>query len=64
MTRPGLIRGLRIAGTAFFGVLCVLLIVFWVRSTWSVEKIMFDIAGRPCTIGSLPGSLVVGFSEG
>jgi hypothetical protein len=38
MDRPRLIRGLRIAWTAFFGFFCVLLIVFWVRS-YSVVKV-------------------------
>jgi hypothetical protein len=35
MNRPRLIRGLQIAWTAAWGVLCVLLVVLWVRSkTW------------------------------
>src|SRR5262245_34023427 len=38
MIRPRLIRGLRIAWSAWWGVLCVLLLVLWVRSfpsrTW------------------------------
>jgi hypothetical protein len=37
MDRPRLIRGLRIAWTAFFGILCVLLIVSWVRSYWWMD---------------------------
>src|SRR5262245_49372776 len=34
MERAKVIRGLRIAWTAFFGILCVLSIGLWVRSYW------------------------------
>ena len=34
MTRPRLIRGLRIAWSVWWGILCVLLIGLWVRSYW------------------------------
>ena len=39
MDRPRLIRGLRIAWTAWWGILCVLLIVLWVRSYWRGESV-------------------------
>jgi hypothetical protein len=42
MTRPRLIRGLRIAWSVAWGILCVLLVVLWVRSySW------VDTAGGP-----------------
>jgi hypothetical protein len=34
MDRPRLIRGLRIAWRVAWGILCVLLVVLWVRSYW------------------------------
>lgn len=34
MTRPRLIRGLRIAWSVSWGILCVLLVVLWVQSYW------------------------------
>ena len=39
MDRPRLIRGLRIAVSAVFGILCVLLIMLWVRSYWVSDRI-------------------------
>ena len=38
MNRPRLIRGLRIAWSVWWGILCVLLIVLWVRSYWWVDQ--------------------------
>ncbi|MEX0642938.1 MAG: hypothetical protein WD468_09575 [Pirellulales bacterium] len=35
MNRPRLLRGLRVAWTAVFGILCVLLVLLWVRSYWA-----------------------------
>ena len=40
MDRPRLIRGLRIALSAVFGILCLLLIVLWVRSYWVAQMIL------------------------
>jgi hypothetical protein len=37
MNRPRLIRGVRIAVSAVFGMLCVLLLVLWVRSYWALS---------------------------
>ena len=37
MTRPRLIRGLRIAWSVWWGILFVLLIVLWVRSYWRMD---------------------------
>src|SRR5262245_57793790 len=39
MDRPRLIRGLRIAWSVVWGILCVLLIVLWMRSYWWVTNI-------------------------
>jgi hypothetical protein len=41
MYRPRLIRGLRIAVSAVCGILCVLLIVLWVRSYWWFDIIYY-----------------------
>jgi hypothetical protein len=37
MDRPRLIRGLRIAWSVWWGILCLLLIVLWVRSYWHMD---------------------------
>src|SRR5262245_13448315 len=39
MDRPRLIRGLRIAWSVWWGILCVLLIVMWVRSYWYADSV-------------------------
>src|SRR5262245_4489637 len=61
MTRPRLIRGLRIAWSVWWGILCVLLIVLWVRSySWSDEvytqSFYFDSDNGLITSTSLVGS--------
>src|SRR5262245_4711789 len=63
MNRPRLVRGLRILWSVWSGILCVLLVVLWVRSSWTVEVILFDIGGSRGVLGSVPGSFVIGFSE-
>ncbi len=40
MDRPRLVRGLRIAVSAACGILCVLLIVLWVRSFWQLDLVL------------------------
>jgi hypothetical protein len=47
MDRPRLIRGLRIAWSVWWGILCVLLIVLWVRIYWWTTYI----------VGRMPASL-------
>jgi hypothetical protein len=37
MDRPPFIRGLRIAWSVAWGILCVLLVVLWVRSYWRMD---------------------------
>jgi hypothetical protein len=39
MTRPRLIRGLRIAWSVVWGIVCVLLIVLWVRSYYVADSV-------------------------
>jgi hypothetical protein len=43
MDRPRLIRGLRIAWSVVFGILCVLLICLWVRSNGRWERFYIGI---------------------
>lgn len=77
MNRPRMIRRLRIVWTAFFGVLCVLLVALWVRSysefyfvRWNLLSIAtvtnWSVNGRIHTLywsGATPGSWVVGNVE-
>src|SRR5262245_57156192 len=39
MDRPRLMRGLRIAWSVWWGILCVLVIVLWVRSYWRWDEL-------------------------
>ena len=57
MDRPRLIRGLRIAWTVVFGILCVLLIVLGVRSYWYRDG-MFRYSTRFVAILSECGDIV------
>jgi hypothetical protein len=41
MNRPRLIRGLRIAWSMWWGIVCVLLVVLWVHSYVSLDSISF-----------------------
>src|SRR5262245_56059937 len=43
MTRPRLIRGLRIAWSVWWGILCVLLVVLWVRSYWFKDELTVEV---------------------
>jgi hypothetical protein len=47
MDRPRLIRGLRIAWTVGCGILCVMLIVLWVRSYWWFDPIRLSYPNGP-----------------
>ena len=60
MNRPRLIRGLRIAWSVAWGILCVLLVVLWVRSYW-----WKDYVGTPFGwfVGSSRGIVVAGTSS-
>jgi hypothetical protein len=40
MTRPTLIRGLRIAWSVWWGIVCVLLIALWVRTYWQFDLML------------------------
>lgn len=39
MDRPRRIRGLRVAWSVWWGILCVLLVVLWVRSYWHPDSV-------------------------
>jgi hypothetical protein len=55
MDRARFIRRLRIAWMAFFGVLCVLLVVLWVRSYWQLDWLR--VKQRAKSVASLEGRL-------
>jgi hypothetical protein len=58
MDRPRLIRGLRIAWSVAWGILCVLLIVFWVRSYGWFDSISVSFNGRHTYwLGSIAGEI-------
>lgn len=48
MTRPRLIRGLRIAWSVWWAILCLLLLVVWVRSYWWRDLYSLRLAGSVC----------------
>ena len=57
MDRPRLIRGLRIAVSAVCGILCVLLIVLWVRSYWWQDDVVGCVSDKLYfQFGSSPGT--------
>ena len=61
MNRPGIIRWLRIAWSAAWGLLSVLLCVLWVRSYWWVEMYVGpSLFGVSFVGGSMPGTLAIG----
>ena len=47
MDRPHLIRGLRIAVSAVCGILCVMLVLLWVRSYWHWDVLQGQILFKP-----------------
>jgi hypothetical protein len=53
-------RKLRIAWSVGWGILCLLLIVLWVRSHWKWDALSFPQGG----ISSMAGSTVIGLGEG
>lgn len=59
MDRPRLVRGLRIAWTAVFGILCVLLILLWVRSYWSVDYVDTSKALHNWHVASRKGEILI-----
>ena len=56
MTRPRLIHGLRIAWSVWWGILCVLLIVLWVRSYWWFDVARIDPIFKTYSIGGQSGA--------
>src|SRR5262245_2170471 len=59
--RPRLIRGLRIAWSMWWGIPCVLLVVFWVRSFWVGD--LLTITGH-IAVASIPGTVGIQYLEG
>jgi hypothetical protein len=57
MNRPRLIRGLRIAWTVGCGILCVLLVVLWMRSYWYSDHLARVRNGDMYGIESACGSI-------
>jgi hypothetical protein len=60
MDRPRLIRGLGIAWSVWWGILCVLLVVLWVRSYWWTTYYVSSFG----QVSLLPGDLGVSISGG
>src|SRR5262245_48948599 len=61
MDRPRLIRGLRIAWSVWWGILCVLLVVLWVRSYWSLYAVGVRIPNfGAASATSLQGRIICG----
>jgi hypothetical protein len=57
-------RKLRVAWSVGWGIVCVLLIVFWVRSRWVVEVLTIPIASNwAVAIGSISGSVALTVSD-
>jgi hypothetical protein len=56
-------RKLRIAFSAMCGVICLLLIVLWVRSYWWNEVFAFPAGGKRYHAQSLCGRIVLGRSD-
>jgi hypothetical protein len=60
MNRPRLIRGLRIAWSVWWGILCVLLVVLWVRSYSMIDNLYCNAPGCCRITGlSFEGSLML-----
>src|SRR5262245_57269275 len=64
MPRPRLIRGLRIAWSVWWGILCVLLVVLWARSQSSVDLIGSVVTHRyEAVISTWPGSCAIRIAD-
>jgi hypothetical protein len=65
MVRPRLIRGLRIAWSVVCGILCVLLIALWVRSTDRFDNAALNVPGFCYAVAwSAYGTLTLGVEYG
>src|SRR5262245_33628800 len=59
MERTKLVRGLRIAWSVWCGILCVLLVLLWVRSYWwSNALVIHAFGGRLLEVSSDSGRVV------
>src|SRR5262245_39336159 len=57
MDRPRLIRGLRIAWSAWWGIVCILLIALWVRSYWRSEGVTVLVGSNSIGLHSFLGEM-------
>src|SRR5262245_57581236 len=57
MERTKIVRGLRIAWSVVFGILCVLLVVLWVRSYWRWDTVAGCIFQRGVVVRSRDGEM-------
>jgi hypothetical protein len=57
MTRTRILRSLRIAFSTGCGIVCLLLIVLWVRSYWKDDGIALIRSNRLTILGSVHGTL-------
>jgi hypothetical protein len=58
MNRPRIVRWLRFAWTAFWGIAAVLLIALWVRSYWWADRLYVPLTDRhTIAIGSILGGV-------
>jgi hypothetical protein len=65
MDRPRLIRGLRIAWNVWWGIVCVLLVVLWVRSYSQVALVLCKFGNGALTVvQSWPGGIVLAGAQG
>jgi hypothetical protein len=58
-----MIRLLKIAVSAFSLAACVVLIVFWIRSSWTADEFAFPLFTKQGYLGSLQGVLSVGIEH-
>src|SRR5262245_45683102 len=58
--RQRLFRGLRIAWSVGWGILCLLLVVLWMRSYWRIDILEMQSTRRLCKVSSGDGSVAIG----
>jgi hypothetical protein len=57
-------RNFRIAWSAAWGAMAVLLLIFWVRSYWQCEQLLIQIKTTTCLdVGDIPGQLHIRYSD-
>src|SRR5262245_26406419 len=59
MDRRRILCGLRIAWSVWWGIVCVLFVVLWVRSYWIIDSLRFHVSGsRYFHVQSVEGHVV------